>query len=325
MISEAFVTLALRTLQCNQKKLAALLGVSPTQITKWKNGEHMSLAMEEKFRNLTKIGEMDPSVVLWCGSIENSVKWKTLIKNLAELAHESSETGYYTRPLEDDEDLLLGNTLNTLVDMGVSIPQEFPECIKPNFLDQDDEEQDFSFHEHPIAALIYEIYLSLNSVYGFYTAYVGHLISDDHLDLLSSPAENIEPCLLSLAACKLEVDQKLAPGFGKYRYATISDYEQWIRIVKETAFRAGVPLKAELLDLVYSSPDELDHAAEAESLGVNTSRLHPDVYMNELLVGMRTIHQVLPAILKKLGIDEEFELDTSQLSISSRRHGNSQQ
>lgn len=37
--------------------------------------------------------------------------------------------------------------------------------------------------------------------------------------------------------------------------------------------------------------------------------------MNELLVGMRIIHQVLPVIMKKPGIDEEFELDRSELRI----------
>ena len=38
--------------------------------------------------------------------------------------------------------------------------------------------------------------------------------------------------------------------------------------------------------------------------------------MNELLQGMRIIHQVLPAIMKKLGMDEkDFTLDRSELYI----------
>ena len=31
------------------------------------------------------------------------------------------------------------------------------------------------------------------------------------------------------------------------------------------------------------------HAAEREALGFNDRNLHPDIYMNELLVGMRLI------------------------------------
>ena len=61
----------------------------------------------------------------------------------------------------------------------------------------------------------------------------------------------------------------------------------------------------------------MSHEAEAESLGFNAGRIHPDIYMNELLVGMRVIHQVLPAILKKLGIEEEFKLDDSELSLGN--------
>ena len=40
MDSEALVKLALSHLQCSQKELATRLDVSPTQITKWKKGEH---------------------------------------------------------------------------------------------------------------------------------------------------------------------------------------------------------------------------------------------------------------------------------------------
>ncbi|AIA75162.1 hypothetical protein FF32_09985 [Halomonas campaniensis] len=321
MNSKAFVELALHILQCNQKQLAGLLGVSPTQITKWKNGEHISLVMQKKFRELTNIGELDPSDVLLCGSVENCMKWKILIQNLAELAREGAETGYYTQPLEDDLDLLLGSTLNTLTDMGVTIPKEFPKGLNESFINEDDDEP--KFREYSLASLIYDMYSSLNSVYGFYAAYIDHIINDDRLDLYSSPAENIEPCLLSLAATKVKVDQELAPNFNKFRHEVISDYEKWMLIVKEAAFQGRVPLKAELMDMVYGSPNELDHSAEAESLGVNVAQLHPDIYMNELLVGMRTIHQVLPAILKKLDIEKEFELDISELSVNSRARKNS--
>jgi len=86
-----------------------------------------------------------------------------------------------------------------------------------------------------------------------------------------------------------------------------------LNVVKAKAVQAGKPLRAELLNMVHGSHDELGHEAEAESFGMNARRLHPDIYMDELLRGMRVIHQVLPAILKKLEIYDEFALDESEL------------
>lgn len=119
---------------------------------------------------------------------------------------------------------------------------------------------------------------------------------------------------MELAASKLEVSdlQNIAPKFVEFRYKVGKKYEKWLNILKEKAFSFGIPLREELMKLVYESDVELSMAAEAESLGFNSSRLHPDIYMNELLQGMQAIHQVLPAILKKLGI-EDFELDESEL------------
>jgi hypothetical protein len=143
------------------------------------------------------------------------------------------------------------------------------------------------------------------------------LVLDDELGLMETEAENIEPCLLDLAASKIEMEeiQGLANKFRDFRYRVKTDYEEWLNVVRERAFRAGAPLRAELLNMVYESDEALGQEAEGESLGFNSSRLHPDIYMDELLRGMRVIHQVLPALMKKLGM-EDFKLDDSELRIN---------
>jgi hypothetical protein len=180
---------------------------------------------------------------------------------------------------------------------------------------ENNEEQIFdTINKNPYAMLIDKMYSSFVNVYGFYAAYIEELIRDD--ELMITVVENIEPCLLELASCKIEVDEALASNFIGFKHKVMKDYENWIAQIKDRAFRSGTPLKVELMHIVYGSHDELGHEAETESLGFNSSRIHPDIYINELLVGMRTIHQVLPAIMKKLGIYDEFKLDTSDLHIA---------
>lgn len=315
MDSEALVQLALETMSCSQKELALRLGVSPTQISKWKKGEHMSSDMEKKFRAIVNIGTKSPQFVVWAGSLEAANKWEKLIQHLAEIADDSAETGYNTGPLREELDLLCWQTFSTLREMGVSLPSVFPQELD---IDYDEVENSWEvIDENPYSNLIKRIYRALTNVYGFYAAYVVDLIYDDELDLFETASE-IDSCLLSLAAAKLEDEevQGLATNFREFRYRVRNDYEKWLNIVKEQAFRASVPLRAELLGLVYETDDSLGQEAESESLGFNSSRLHPDIYMDELLRGMRVIHQVLPAIMKKLGMDDEFKLDASELRVS---------
>jgi transcriptional regulator with XRE-family HTH domain len=318
MDSEALVQLALETLTCSQKELALRLGVSPTQISKWKKGDHMSRDMDEKFRDIVGIGQKFPEFVMWAGSVEAADKWEKLIKHLAEIAECGEETGYNTEPLSDELELLCLQTFMTLREMGVDLPNAFPEEL--NF-DYDEAEDSWkAIDGNPYSHLIQRIYKALTNVYGFYAAYVVDLIYDDGLKL-HDIACKIDSGLLDLAATKLDDEDLngLAPNFREFQRHVKSDYVKWLNTVKKEAFRASVPLRAELLDMVSKTDDSLGQEAESEwasALGFNSSPLHPDIYMNELLVGMRAIHQVLPAIMKKLGIDEEFKIDKSELQIS---------
>jgi len=327
--SEAWVELALKTVRCNQKELARHLGVSATQISKWKNGEYMSDDMEKKFCALLKVDDVHPEFVLWAGSFADAAKWDQLIHRLADDAEFAAESNYEIYGLNDDLGLLCLRVTKTLSDMEVEPPRAFPKELdayfsgsdtKPNKLgaqdddDASDEDVD-ALHKlldkNPYTALIREIFASLTGVWAFYAGYVESLLNDDELNFEHDLISDFEWCLMDLAASKLEVNNTFARGFPQFRLRTRKQYQEWLTTIKDRVFRAGVPLRAELQELLSDDPEELDHSAEAEAWGVNETRLHPDVYMNELLVGMRIIHQVLPEILKKLQID--FKLDGEAL------------
>lgn len=280
----------------------------------------MSRELEEKIRKITNLVDENPEFVLWAGSLQNAHKWERLIHFLAEWANEEAETGYDTYPLQDEMGMLCWSTFYTLREMGVDLPHKFPEELDIDYeqaIHSNDEGEGAQrlwdlLNENPYSALIYKVYLSLNDVYGFYAAYISDFLDEDDLDMFET-ANEIECGLIDLAASKIDVDKQFAPSFMKFRHRVTQDFDKWLNLIKEKAFRAGLPLRAELLSMLHGSHGELGHAAEAESLGFNSSRIHPDIYMNELICGMRVIHQVLPAIMKKLGIYEDFHVDESEL------------
>jgi transcriptional regulator with XRE-family HTH domain len=314
MDSDALIELALKKLGCTQQELAKRLGVSPTQVSKWKGDgtEHMSLEMEKKVKAVAGLDEdADAGFIRLAGGVKDAAKWERLIRHLADLAYEGDETGYITVPLQEDEaPFLPGRTLQVLGELGAKIPQPFPKKWDFDYERATELELEALWAD-PFCHLISISFKTLTDLYGFYAAFLSDLISDSALEENWGENGQIESCLLDLAVCKSEFDRSLTPKFEEFKRKTLKEYREWLMDLKEQAIRARIPLKAELLHLVDRSAGHSGHEAEAESLGFNDDRLHPDIYINELLVSVRLMHQVLPALLKKLDID--FAVDESEL------------
>lgn len=159
-------------------------------------------------------------------------------------------------------------------------------------------------YDNPYTNLIYGLFHAVVDLFGFYDEYIQNLWGEEEFDSdVYTAGESIEDCLLNLAACKIEVDETFAPKYRAFRVETLQDYMKWLNILKEDAYRTGKPLRAELMDLISKSAGEVGLEAEENSLGITGAQLHPDIYMNELLIRMRMINQVLPAIAERLGVE----------------------
>ena len=310
MKSKSWVELASRILKCSQKDLAMKLKVSPTQITKWKNNEYMSRDFEERFEKITGLSKLkvNPEEVLKLGSVKDAKKWQKLVKSIADWVCENDETGMVCEPLKDEYDLLSVQTLELFVELGINFPSDIPQALNSDFDDDDEKFDDYfeHFFKDKFSSTIMEIFTSYQNLYGFYSAYFyNDLMSNEMEDWYADRGDDFELCLLELSATKVNIDPLFAPNIDKFKYKWIRQYQDWIDELKNELFVRGIPIKAELTDLLEYSHDEVGREAEAYSLGFSRSRVHPDIYMNELLIGMRAIHSILPKILEKLEIEIE--------------------
>lgn len=313
MGSANLISLTLRQTNYTQKELAEKLKVSAAQVSKWKAGEYVSYDMEEKLKVLAAIGNRDPDIVYWTGGTEQADKWMRLFVHLAETAYENSESSYTCAPLQEEVEFFLWNIFNALIEAGTEIPKEFPQEIDFNY-DSDDEESEEEFERlyetNSYSSVIYKSLIAFVKQYDFYVAYLQDIMWEDSLNLENTAACNIESCLFSLALAKIGDNYPILSNFKDFRYKVFKDYKKWLEIVKDSAIKKQIPLKAELMHLVSEDPEYLVHEAEAEALGFNSNRIHPDIYMNEILESLRLMHHVLPIICKKLGItEEELKLD----------------
>ncbi|MBU3544164.1 helix-turn-helix transcriptional regulator [Polynucleobacter sp. MWH-Mekk-B1] len=315
---KTLVQIALEILKCNQTELAVEMGVSKVQISKWKNGESMSAVMEKKLRYITQAGDLDPDFVISCGSVDDAKKWAKLITY--QMYNNEAELDY---GIEDEA--VCAELMRILALIGVNIPKPFPQefILKWEYEDMYDhygEENDEidavidAFEGQPLIELIRSIFDNYACIDHFIGMYISNLgLNHPNFQNLEAKQEILHR-QLELATAKVNVNKEIAPLFGKFKFITMSDFSNLIGEIKVKAYELGLPLEAELNDLITENPENIkDDTNDRDMWIFKSQRSHPDIYMNELLEGMRAIHAVLPLILKKLDIDQE-EINTAVIA-----------
>lgn len=302
------IKMVLKELGLNQKELAMRVGVSPTQITKWKKGEHMSDEMRDSLSFFIDIDGRDADILELVGA-ENYDNWFAFIGHMADSAHESGETGYNASIFYNDQrEMLVYYTILTLKKLMFDFTPKVPESL---IFDYNDYELLEARSSDSLYCMIENAYSALDDLTGFLNAFIHPVIFDDDDERMSEINFNLEYELIALSFVKsMNIEKiKRTNPFGKDLIdKTISDIRSYLKEIKLYAIKNNIPLGAELLNLITKTSGEVGTEAEQEYLGFNDNRLHPDIYMHELLQGNRVINQALPLVCEKLGItDIEFK------------------
>ena len=293
--SKALVNLALKQLGCSQKDLAASLGVSAGQLSKWKNyGDYMSREVEDKITTMCRIGELPADFILRFESVENAQKWDEFLKHIARYVSEASEGSYPAYYLQDyDHNNVNLEICEILEALGVDLPLEAP-SIEDNVV----------FERSYVKAIqaIFEAYIGIND---FFHAYFQELGSAENtVEIMLE----IETNFLNLAACKATLDTTVAPNLLSFKGEWLGYYRDKISEIKYKAVQSNEPLREELMKLVTEPTVKLLLDAERQAMGLNLDQVHPDIYTNEILIFARTLNKFLPALMEKLEIDLEHNL-----------------
>jgi len=303
-MSSSLVKLAVKELQCTQAALAKKLSVSEAQVSKWIKGDHMSFDMRTKLAELANIGDFDPDFVTICGSLDDAKKWDALITYLIDWNCERIDFGF-------EPELVSLYLMQGLEKIGIQIPKPFPSeliyaCGYDKLHKEENEELSESFFAHPLVNVINSIlrtYSEIDEFIGLNIRNLGLNHPDFQNDNLPEKNE-FELNEINLAIAKANIDEQIAPLFGRFRNRVLAETFEQLDAIKRQAIESGVPLEAELFDLINKDAETIDQ----EMLYADERVIiHPDIYMNELLLNSRRSIKMLQKIMVKLELEEDFE------------------
>lgn len=269
-MSRELIQLALVQKQYTQRQLAEWLGVSATQITKWKQGEYMSDKISKHIIAELKLGKTSPKVVLAIGSLAQAKRWCQTINHLADLV--AKKHICFTDKASIHEQLI--DILNYFSINYAEFPMITAKSAKK------------AIGQHVVLRFIYDLFAEYASIFVVYQTHIQPLNWEKD--------EAFRERLLTLAATNLTVSQfDTDKTFDCMKQDTIEDYQSLINELKLYCLHSNKPLKIELSHLIRQTED-------------NPTVIHPDIYMNELLTTARLFRLLLPELLKQIDISDEL-------------------
>lgn len=264
------IQLALVQKQYTQRQLAEWLGVSATQITKWKQGEYMSDKISKHIIAELKLGEVPPKVILAVGSIAQAKRWCQTVNHLANLVAKGHIC--FADKIDIYEQLI--DILKCFSIDYAEFPMITAKTAKK------------AIKKHMVLQFIHDLFVEYVSIFAVYQTHISPLNWEKD--------EAFRERLLTLAATNLTVSQfETDKTFERMKNDTIEDYQSLINELKLYCLHSNKPLKIELSHLIRQTED-------------NPTVIHPDIYMNELLTTARLFRLLLPELLKQIDVSDEL-------------------
>jgi transcriptional regulator with XRE-family HTH domain len=226
-----------------QKELANRLGVSPTQITKWKQGETISKLQLEKFKEEFGLFGDNPKFSLLMGNDSNKAKaWYDLFE-------------YFYDEIDDfevDGKIFVEFFLLTLSELDVTLPDD------PHIIDNEKDED--SLWSEFLSIHSFDYQKRINWAYSY-------MCPDESLDdnnfTLFTLYQDIYHSAGEVALSKIspEIITKLGASENKFQdFIRKTERETMSRISElcENIFNKGVPLRKDYYRFVMDDPEELD-------------------------------------------------------------------
>lgn len=300
------INLAMQKRNMKQKDLAKYLAVSEGQLSKWKKKAQADIPdhINQKLFELLELPRI-PSVLVELTSSEDvATQWYHHIWQLLDEVDKRNDSGWeYFGDVSEFETQGMPKIISVLKAYGITIEFAPPDIEEIKEYIDTKTWPDVSITDGVISVLIYNILDNHKSLEGYYFSHIGDF---DEIDGISEKVSDIYSDFMTLAASKvqmpIEIAQKLAPKLPSFNQSLQRLFLRSLENLKLDFIERNLPVPMNFSNLIVWHPEKLNEVSQSHQRGY--TQIHPDIFMNELLLGVRALNASFDRLTTKLEIEK---------------------